>query len=72
MFTWLENLKQSLISKYLGSLIRHAITALAGVIGALGVVDPAVLAAWVDPTVTIIVAVVGYFLAQLWSLKIKK
>jgi len=42
------------------------------VIGALGVVDPAVLAAWVDPTVTILVAVIGYFLAQLWSLKIKK
>jgi hypothetical protein len=71
MFTWLENLKASLMAKYLGSLVRTAVAALAGVIGALGVVDPVVLAEWVDPTTAIITAVAAYLLTQLWSLKQK-
>lgn len=72
MFTWIENIKNTLVAKYLGSLIRTGVAALAGVIGTLGIVDPEVLAAWVEPTTAILIAVISYLLTQLWSLKIKK
>lgn len=72
MFTWIENIKNTLVAKYLGSLIRTWVAALAGVIGTLGIVDPEVLADWVDPTTAILIAVISYLLTQLWSLKIKK
>lgn len=45
MWEWLEEVKRSLIAKYLGSVVRHAITALCGAIGTLGIIDAKVLEA---------------------------
>jgi hypothetical protein len=75
MFSWFTKIKEriqmSLIAKYIGSIVRHAIQALVGVIGTLGIIDPAILDQWVDPTVAIVVAVALYLLNQLWSFKVK-
>lgn len=61
------------IDKLIGSVIRHGLTAVGGILVAQGILDsPEPVAQLVDPMTQIIVGVVVYFLGQTWSIFEKK
>ncbi len=71
---WLKRLfSEKLIRRYATSAARHLITALAGILGSMGLIEAQSAANGIsDQLITIVVAVVMYAVAQLWSWKDKR
>lgn len=67
MFGWLKEL---LLSKYLGSFIRHALTVTSGFLLSLGI-QPEVVESFEKSGAIVLTALATYLLAQIWSLKEK-
>ena len=62
------------LSPYLGSVLRHLLTAIAGILISLGVITEDQSQNWVDATIPVLVAVGFYAWAQLgsWVSKAKR
>lgn len=65
-------LKEALVSKYLGILIRQGMSWLGGIIAALGIVDPKVLEAFISSGTQVAIGVAGLLLAMFFSWLQKK
>jgi len=69
---WLVNqFKGAIIAKYVGSMVRHLISAAAGVLLAIGA-DPSAVANWKSSNEALIGAVVAWLISYAWSLLDKK
>lgn len=68
MFDWLKNL---IANKYLGSLVRHAVTAVSGFLLAAGL-DPSLVERFSGSLEAVLLGLGLYALGQLWSLEEKK
>lgn len=69
MFTWLKNI---LIGKYLGSVLRHILTGAAGYLIAMGIVNKEQGAELTRVLVDIVPGLLAYIVAQLASFENKK
>lgn len=68
MFDWLKNL---IISKYLGGIVRHIITAVAGFLLAIGI-DASVVEQFSDSGSVVLVGVATWVIGYFASYKEKK
>ena len=60
------------LSPFIGSIVRHLLTALAGVLVAKGYIDQQVATQAVEANSAIITGLVLYWIAQGWSFKQKQ
>lgn len=69
---WLVNqFKGAIVARYLASMVRHLVSAGAGVLLAIGA-DPAAVAEWKSSNEAIVGAVVAWLISYAWSLLEKK
>lgn len=68
MIDWI---KQLFMSRYLGSIVRHAMTALSGFLLAIGI-EPEVVESFASSGTTVLIAVLTYVIAQGFSYLEKK
>ena len=74
LFSWFDKLKQGVIMKYLTSIIRHALTALGGILVAKGIIDQDVADNMVNNETEVILGLISYVLGQVcswWTIKKK-
>lgn len=64
----LEWLKQKILTKYTGSIIRTALAALGGYLIAQYGLDSELVEQFINNTTEVLVAVVPLIIAQIWSL----
>ncbi len=69
---WLQTLKEKLMSKYIKSIVQHALTALGAILVAKGILDPDDVQQFVDTNVAVLVGAITYGLGQIWDIKTKK
>lgn len=64
MFGWFESLKRKIIVKYVGNVVRHLLSLLAGILVAKGVLGADEAEAFVAANAEVVIGVVSYALAQ--------
>lgn len=69
---WLQTLKEKLMTKYIKSIVQHALTALGAILVAKGILDPDEVQQFIDTNVAVVVGVITYGLGQIWDIKTKK
>lgn len=73
MVTWLKGfLTKLLLGPYVGSLVRHGLTALGAILIAKGIVDAEQANTWVEATMVLVPGIVSWLAGQLSSFAAKR